>query len=101
MYCVLFGICKRFFGLWFDLGEIADYKINFRIFMVDVRFVIIRLLNNILRVFRLIENYCKYFKVFELRFFLLFYGFVVFYDVFFKLYYEYFFFLSEVVFILL
>lgn len=96
MYCVLEGVMKLFFKLWFGSGYSNEiYCIVNRIFEVDNRLVEIKFFNNISRGFRFIENYSKYWKVSEFRFFF-FYGVVVLNGIFLDVWYEYFMLLSDV-----
>lgn len=101
MYCVLEGVMKLLLKFWFGGGYSDEsYFIVSRIFEVDKRLAEIKFLNNIFRCFRFIENYSKYWKVLEFRFFFFFYGAVVLKGILLDVWYEYFMFLSEVIFLL-
>ncbi|XP_070551310.1 uncharacterized protein [Ptychodera flava] len=101
MHCVLQGVVKTLFSLWFTT-ETSDmgFNISRKISEVDARLLEIQPPNEITRCPRSIETHRKYWKASEIRSFLMYYGMAVLFGILPQMYYEHFVLLSQGIFIL-
>lgn len=96
MYGVLFGVIKVLINFWMSGSNSKErFLISFNILIIDDRFKRIKLLFYIIRVFRIILSYIKYWKVLELRIWFFFYFFLILCDIFDEKYFYYFVFFVE------
>ncbi|XP_070537248.1 uncharacterized protein [Ptychodera flava] len=102
MHCVLQGVMKTLFSLWFDTTNSSeDFNISHKIHQVDKRLEEIHPPNEISRCPRSLEGHRKYWKASEVRSFLLYYGLAVLFGILPDTYYQHFALLSEAIFILI
>ncbi|XP_077991120.1 uncharacterized protein LOC144445447 [Glandiceps talaboti] len=102
MHCVLQGVMKTLFSLWFGTQHSGEhFCISNKVHLVDKHLAEIQPPYEISRCPRSFEKHQKYWKASEVRSFLLYYGLPVLLNILPDVYYQHFALLSEAIFILL